>query len=84
MAIKIIFSKHAVFQMKERSIDEKEVFAALAKPLKMSKDSVGKLKIIGRAKRNKKSYLLVVVAKKLNGLLKIITLFLTGKTKKYL
>lgn len=81
---KIVFSKHAVLQMHERNILEKDVLSTILVPDKIIKESIQKFRAVKIAKRGVKDYLLVVIFRRENASKKIITVFLTSKIKKYL
>ena len=84
MLPRIIFSRHAIYQIKERGIDETEIFLAITRPDKVIHCPEGRFRAIKKVKRNNKAFLLVVVYKPINSSAKIITAFLTSKVKKYL
>lgn len=84
MSPKIIFSRHAIYQIKERNIDEEQIFLAVFKPDKLIYCPDGKIQFLKRIRRSGKTYLLIVVCKKINSSIKIITAFITSKINKYL
>lgn len=81
---KIAFSKHAIFQMQERNLSEKEIMMAILDPDKIVRESFQKFQALKIIERKGKRYLLVVVLRNENSSKKIITAFLTSKIKKYL
>lgn len=84
MLPKIIFSRHAIYQIKDRNIDETEIFEAITNPDQVNRYSDGKLRSVKEVKRNNKVFLLIVIHKPANLSVKIITAFLTSKINKYL
>ena len=84
MIPQIIFSRHAIYQIKERKIDETEILLAITKPDKTIRCPENKLQAIKKIKRNNKIFLLIVIYKPINSSVKIITAFLTSKINKYL
>ncbi|MDI6591355.1 MAG: DUF4258 domain-containing protein [Patescibacteria group bacterium] len=79
--MKIIFSKHARYQMSERNISEKEIVLTLLNPDKTISQLGGKFQAV---KLINKNYLIVVIYRQTNSIKKVITAFLTSKIKKYL
>ena len=82
--MQIIFSKHALYQLKEREISKEEVILALLNPDKIISQIDQRFKALKIVKRKRKKFLLVVVFEKTNSKKIIITAFLTSKIKKYL
>lgn len=80
----VIFSKHAIFQMKERNISEIKVIAALRNPDQIIALKASKFQAVKMTKRKGKKFLLVVIFRKVNSSPKVITTFLTSKIDKYL
>lgn len=81
---KIIFSKHAIFQIKERNLSKTEIFSAVSKPDKILPQSQEKFQAIKLIKRNSRKYLIIAIYRQKNSHKKVITAFLTTKIKKYL
>ncbi len=82
--LKIIFSKHALYQIAERSLSKNEIISTISKPDKIIPQNNHKFKAVRRLKKNNKQYLLVVIYRKINSISKVITAFLTSKVNKYL
>ncbi|MBI2459524.1 MAG: DUF4258 domain-containing protein [Parcubacteria group bacterium] len=81
---KIIFSDHAIYQMRERKITEKLVKLALNKPDKIILQFNFRKKSIKQFKRRRRNYLLIVVYEEQRAAQKVITAFITSKIQKYL
>jgi hypothetical protein len=82
--MRIAFSEHAKHQMLERNLLETEIISTILKPDKIIPQSYGKFQAVKLVKKNGKRYLMVVIYRKTNSSLKVITAFLTSKIKKYL
>jgi hypothetical protein len=83
-SMKIVLSEHAKKQMLERNLIESEIISTILKPDKIIPQSHGKSQAVKSIKKNRKQYLMVVIYRKTNSSLKVITAFLTSKIKKYL
>ena len=83
MNSKIVFSKHARYQMKERNISEDEVIVVIINPDEIISQVQQKFQAVKSIKRNDKEYLIIVIFRQVNSSKKIITVFLTSKIKKY-
>lgn len=83
MQFKIVLSKHARYQMKERNISEAEIISTISKPNKSIPQTQQKFQAIKLIKKNGKKYLMVVIYRQSNSVKKVITVFLTTKFKKY-
>ena len=81
---KIIFSKHARYQLKERNISEREIRKSIENPDKILKQSPQRFRLIKEIKRAGRSYILIVIFEQKNSFKEIITAFITSKVKKYL
>lgn len=81
---KIIFSDHAIYQMKERNIKEKLVKLALRNPDKTVFQPNFRKRILKRFRYRNRNYLLIVIYEEQHSTIKIITTFITSKIKKYL
>lgn len=81
---KIIFSKHAHYQLKERNISQKEIRKSFENPDQVIKQSVKRFRLIKEVKRGGKNYLLVVIFEQRNSSKDVITAFITSKIKKYI
>jgi len=82
--MQIVFSKHALYQLKEREISKEEVVLAFLNPNKIISQTNQRFKALKIVKRKRKKFLLIVVFEKANSKKIIITAFLTSKIKKYL
>jgi len=82
--MEIVFSEHAKHQMLERNLSKSEIISTVLKPNKIIPQSHGKFQAVKLVKKNGKQYLMVVIYRKTNSSLKVITAFLTSKIKKYL
>ena len=81
---KIIFSKHAIFQIQERNLSELEIISTISYPDKIILQSQQKFQAIKLINQNHKKYLIIVVYRQKNSFKKVITAFLTTKIEKYL
>lgn len=81
---KIIFSRHAILQLKERNLSKAEIISVLINPDKIIPQPPQKFRAVKSIKRGDKSYLLIVIYRQTNSIKKVITAFLTTKIKKYL
>lgn len=81
---KIIFSKHACYQMVERNILETDIITTINCPDKIISESENKFRAVKLIRKNNKKFLLVIIYRKINSGKKVITAFLTTKIKKYL
>ena len=82
--MKIVFLKHAHYQMAERNISEDKILSTLSNPDKIIAQSQGKFQAVKLTKENGKKYLIVVIYRQINSTKNVITAFLTTKIKKYL
>ena len=82
--MQVIFSEHALYQLKERKISKEEVILALLDTDKIISQTNQRFKALKIVKRKRKKFLLIVVFEKINSKKIIITAFLTSKIKKYL
>lgn len=81
---RIIFSKHARSQLKERNISEQEVKDSFKNPDKIVKQSSNRFRLVKIVQKHNKNYTLIIVFERKRTLDEIITVFLTSKIKKYL
>ncbi len=81
---RVILSEHALFQMKERGIDREVVVASIARPDKQHLQSSGRIQAIRRILKNGKPYCAIVVYENLPRHVRVITIFITSKIRKYL
>ena len=82
--MKIIFSRHARDQMIERNLTENEIISTLSEPDKIILQAERKFKAVKLINKEGKKYLMVIIYRKTNSILRVITAFLTTKIKKYL
>lgn len=82
--LKITFSDHAIYQMKERNLKEKLIKSALRNPDKTVLQFNFRKRAYRRFKYRHKNYLLIVIYEEQSSNKKIITAFVTSKTNKYL
>ncbi len=75
----VIYTKHAKKQMKVRGISSEEVVSCLEQPDKV--DQEGGVVIV---KRQKGSYVYILITREESDSIKIITLYKSSKVKKYL
>lgn len=80
----IIFSEHALCQMKERGFSAGEIIAVLKYPDKTIIQDDNRRKAVKLPHVRKKQYLIIVVYEEYSMFNKIITAFITSKIKKYL
>ncbi len=81
---KVVFTDHALSQMKERGISQKLVKICVQKPDKISLQNLPRFRAIKKLRRLKKFYLLVIIFDQLEKEKHIVTVFYTSKTHKYL
>lgn len=84
MDYQIIFSKHALYQIKGRGLLKAEITETIYNPDKFISQSFGKYQAIKMVIRGRKKYLIIVVYRQDNHSKKVITAFLTSKFNKYL
>ena len=82
--VKITFSAHARQQLRERNLSEAEVARAVERPERIAAQSPRRYRVLKNIRRERKSYLLVVICDRRNSTVEIVTAFLTSKLKKYL
>ena len=82
--MKIIFSKHAENQIRERNLSKSQIISTILKSDKTLAQENQKFRAVKLIKKVKKEYLMVVIYRKTNSSIKVITAFLTTKIKKYL
>lgn len=80
----ILFSKHALFQLRERKIRKIDVIACVKNPDSQKNQSWNRRQAIKNIKRGKKPYLLIVVYDYKGSTFEIVTAFITSKLKKYI
>ena len=81
---KIVFSKHARFQLKERNISEREVKESFKNPDRIIKQRPNRFRLLKVIRKQDKDYLLIIVFERKKSSDEIITAFITSKVKKYL
>mgnify|MGYP001602231423 FL=1 len=82
--MRLIFSNHALEQIKERNLSRDKVKEIVRKPDKIIQQSYVRFRAIRLLRRRKKSYLMIVVYDEKNSTKEIITAFITSKIRKYL
>jgi hypothetical protein len=82
--MEIKFSAHALFQMREREISQKEVEKIIKKPEKIFKRSKYRYIVQGKIKFDGRLFLLRVIYDKINEDKEIVTVYRTSKLRKYL
>lgn len=80
----IVFSEHALRQIKLRRISKTLIKKTLLKPIVTRLQADGRLRIVFRFSQLRKNYVLIVVSEKQKNATKIITAFISSKIKKYL
>lgn len=81
--MKIVYSKHAFEQLKERNIEKKLVDQALIKPQQIIEGKKGR-KIVQRKYMIKgKEFLMRVIFKENPEFVEVVTMYLTTRIKKY-
>lgn len=80
----VVFSDHAVEQLKERKLSEELILSVFDDPDKIIRQSEKRYRIQKIIHKSAKKYLLIVVYDAANGTKEIVTAFLTTKFKKYL
>ena len=83
-ALKIVFSKHTIYQLKERNIPIKEIRKYLKNPDKIIKQYSNRFRALKKLKILDKNYLLIIIFDKINSNIEIVTAFRTSKIRKYL
>ena len=83
--MEIIFSKHALFEMKRRQITKKIVKDILKNPHQKISSKTGRIIIQGKYidKNLKKEMLLRIIGKEKGNIFSVITLYKTSKIEKY-
>ena len=81
---KIIFSEHALYQIKERGLLKSEILLTISKPDKIISQYPDKFQAVRTINKGNRSYLLIVIYLELGSYKKVITAFLTSKIDKYL
>ncbi|KKS33852.1 MAG: hypothetical protein UU96_C0013G0009 [Parcubacteria group bacterium GW2011_GWC2_42_13] len=82
--LRIVFSSHALYQMRERNIPRRLVIATLNYPDRTAAQSNQRVRAVKLFKRNKKKYLIVTIYEERANVQKVITVFITSKIKKFL
>lgn len=82
--IDVVFTVHAIQQMKERLISKIFVLTSIKRADKVIGQQDGRFQYIKLFKENRKSFLLVAIIEKSTRKLTIVTVFKTSKIKKYL
>jgi len=80
----VVYSQHALNQMRERDISKREISFILNKPDGLVEQSSGKFQAVKLVIKNSRPFLLVVIYRQTDAGYRIITAFLTSKINKYL
>lgn len=80
----MIFSDHALIQMKERHLQKMEIMTAVKEPKKMILQSHHRFRATGMTLRNGKWYALIVIYESIDNCKIVVTAFLSSKPNKYL
>lgn len=82
--MKIKFSSHAIFQMKERGIKKSQVEKAIKNPSQVFKKSKFRHITQSEVKYKRRTFLLRVVYDEVGDTKEIVTVYRTSKFKKYI
>lgn len=82
--MEVVFSEHALRQLMERNLSRAEVSLTVRRPQKVVRQASGRFQALRVLYRQSKRYLLIVIYEKEDARARIITAFLTTKSKKYL
>ena len=80
----IVFSDHALFQMKERKIEKQKVLDCLLRADKVVEESTGRYRAVKSFQKDGRTYLFVVAYDQQENQIEIVTAFITSKLRKYL
>ena len=80
----VVFTTHAIQQLKERGISKSFVADSIKTVSVIKKQSDGRFQYIKTYKEKQKAFLLIVIIEESEGELSVITAFKTSKIKKYL
>lgn len=81
---RLVWSDHAVFQLKERKLSKQTVVAAFRKPDRIVSQTGHRRQLLKLISRWGKQYLLIVIFDREKRADTIITVIITSKIKKYL
>ena len=82
--MKISFSKHALYQLKERDLSQTLALETLNKPDKILQQTDGRFRAIKLVRKSNKNYVMMVIYDKADLNIEIVTMFITSKINKYL
>lgn len=82
--MKISFSTHALWQLKERNLTRIQIITVIRSPDKITKQAEIRFRAVKKFQKLRKKFLLVVVYDKYNSNVEIVTAFITSKIYKYL
>lgn len=82
--LEIIFTSHAIYQIREREILKSVIIFALKSPDKIILQDNFRKRAVKIMTRGKRRYALVVIYQEKRSTKTIITVFITSKIKKYL
>lgn len=80
----IVFSRHALYQLKERHLSKTDVRNTLVRPLKTTVQPSTRYRAVKTVSKKGRKYLMVVIYDQRNLTQEVVTAFLTSKFKKYL
>lgn len=84
MLMRISFSNHALWQLKERNLTRIQIIAAIRSSGKVTKQAENRFRAVKKLQKLRKKNLLVVVYDRYNSNIEIVTAFITSKINKYL
>jgi len=82
--LKILFSHHAQYQLKERRLSKNQITSAFDQPDRLTLQTDNRYQLLKLIKLSGKTYLLVIIYEQEFSEIKIVTAFITSKIKKYL
>lgn len=82
--MKISFSKHALYQLKERNLSRELAIETIENPSAIVEQENNRFRAVKLIRRSNKDFLTVVVYDKTNSHTEIVTVFITSKIRKYL
>lgn len=80
----IVFSRHALAQIRERNLTRRDIENAVRVPLRVIEQGSNRYRAVRIIRRRQKRHLLVVIYDQRESTSEIVTAFLTSKFKKYL
>lgn len=82
-AIRIKFSSHARYQIKQRNIGRELVIKAVSKPDRLKFQEPNRVRAFKKVDRSGGNYILIVIYEQKRDEVLVITAFITSKTSKY-